>query len=436
ADAVPADAEPADAEPAEGPAPTDSANPAGGANPLRAGVDAADSAAGPAAPAADGAEPATPPSTPAADTPQSNGPDAAKPAEPEADAAGADAAAAIDPGAAADAPVEYLPLEEVTELIRNRLAQEKAVTALQQQLSEATAKLQSAYNQYGRAAVESRELKRKAPRPPAKLANLQWLADAYGLTYETTGALTYMQLNELPVGKAVDDQSGRVNLAAAAFTSLDLYEPFLAHDSLGGDWYLAAKIEDAPRRVPPFDEVRDKVAVAWRRIEAAKLAEKAAKDLAKELETSAEPFGEFFKAKGYEVVPQTAMFSWRTYLFGPENGQPAQLSDVPELKNVGPDFMEAAFSLKDGEKAIGLLNFDRSSAYVIRLAARQYTPDELKSLFLREANSWLGRPMMQRERSLTFRRSMQTHLAEEIAGFKFDEQWIERREKALAAERQ
>src|SRR5262249_43278145 len=148
--------------------------------------------------------------------------------------------------------------------------------------------------------------------------------------------------------------------------------------------------EDEPQRTPTFDEVRDKVAAAWKRIEAAKLAEKTAKDLAAESEKSTQSFDDFFKEKDYEVVPQTALFSWLEYPGGLGTGASLQQSDIPELKYVGPDFMEGAFSL-DGNKTMAMLNVDHSAAYVVRLNSRQYTPERLKELFLEEDNKWLGR---------------------------------------------
>lgn len=333
-----------------------------------------------------------------------------------------------------DKPAEFLPLDEVRDEIRETLARGKAVLELERQLSEARLKLQREYHSYGRKVIVNRESKAEAPPVPEKLKSLQWLADEYGLELVAPEALTIRELVETPVGQAVDEQSGRVTVAAAAYRTLELYEPFLARDpmDLGGDWYLVMKVEDSPHSVPPLAEVRDKVAAAWKQGEAAKLAEAKAKELAKELATSTEPFAEFFKQRGYEVVPKTALFSWRNFPLGPGQGSPAQLSEVPELKNVDTNFMQTAFGLEENE-AEGLLNHDHSAAYVIRLSERQYAPETLKKMFLEEIRNWMGQREMLGERYSRVRQSVDSKIAE-MAGFKFDEEWQKRFEESAAQE--
>jgi hypothetical protein len=340
---------------------------------------------------------------------------------------GSQAADSADAGSlpAEEEPVEYLPLDDVRDEIRETLARDKAVVELERQIGQALVRLQGEYNVYGRNLVMSQEAEKAPPAVPEKLKSLAWLADEFGLEAKTTEPLTARELLETPVGMAADEQSGRINVTQAAFLTLEPYEPFLAKE-LDGNWYIVTKIADAPQRVPAFDEVRDQVAATWKRIEAAKLAEKKAKELAAAAEKSTEPFDQFFRAQGYEVVPQTAFFSWRNYALGPGLGYPAALSDIPELKNVGPEFMEAAFKL-DGNATTGLLNYDHSAAYVIRLNSRQYTPDELKRLFLKEINAWTGNRDMQNERFSNIRQSIDSKLATDVAGFKFDEEWEKNR---------
>jgi hypothetical protein len=235
---------------------------------------------------------------------------------------------------------------------------------------------------------------------------------------------------------AVDSQSGRTTVAQAAFQSLDQYEPFVARDSmdLGGDRYLVMKVEDEPQRVPEFAEVRDKVAAAWKRIEAAKLAEARAKELAEASQKATESFDEFFRSQGFEVVPQTALFSFRTYEVNPGMGSPALLSEVPELPKADGQFMETAFGLGDNDVA-AVMNHDRSAAYVIRLHSRQYPPAELKKIFLEEINTWPGFREMLGERYNIFRQSVDAELATKVANFKFDPEWEARRTAEMAEER-
>jgi hypothetical protein len=447
-----ADEEPA-AEAAETPAtPSEPAAPAEGAatpadDPVETPSSGASSAAKRRSPfrlaayqdePADAAAPAeSAPSTEAAETPAAGEAAAAGAAEtPSENAAPTDAdASAPDEEQAADADkvdeiLEYEPLEKVRDDIRKTLARDKAAEELGRVMNEAAAELQSEFNRYGLAAAMAREAKKPEPKPPAKLADLQWLADKYKLTYEKTALLTDRDLFDTAVGKAADAQSDSSSVTRAAFVSLKPFEPYLAKE-LGGDWYLVVKTDDKPRRIPEFKEVRDKVAAEWKRNEAAKLAEKKAEELAKEFSasTQTQPFEEFFKAKGYEVIPQTELFSWLRYPLGTGQQRPPSLSDAAPLKNVGPEFMEAAFSLKEDE-AKGLLNFDRSAAYVIRLNTRQYPEDELKKIFLQEDRTfWPGRNEMRIQRIFGAKERVEKKVLEERAGFQFDEEWLKRRQE-------
>jgi hypothetical protein len=392
--------------------------------------------------ATESAESSEPAEESAAETPASEAPAAESPATetPAAETAAgetSEAKTASDADAArkedAEEAVEFEPLDKVREDIRKTIAMDKAVQELTTVMSEAAAKLQAEYNQYGSrvaAAKEKNPEQPKLPKAPAKLADLKWLADQYGLTYEKTTPLTIRELYDTAVGKA-GDTAQRVTVTEAAYQSLDLYEPMLA-EGMEGDWYLVMKTADVPRKVPEFKEVRDQVAQAWKRAEAAKLAEKKAKELAAEVAKAGTPFDQFFFAdRGFEVIKPTAFFSWRNYPVGRAGtGTPPGLSDVPELKNVGPEFMDTAFDL-DEKEVVGLLNFDRSAAYVIRLDRRQYTGDELKKLFLEEEGAWPGRIDMMNEHYSMFNSAVEREILEERAGLEFDEDWLKRRAERM-----
>ncbi len=428
-----ADAAPAAEEAAPAPGEGDQSRRAPRRSPFRMAALQAEPAADATAEADAPAEaPATEePAAPASETPavETSATDAA-----HSDGAAEGAASAIDPAAAAETadeePVEFEPLEKVRDEIRETLARDKAVQQLQQVIGEAAARLQTEFNDYTRRAIEAQELKREAPEVPARLTNLDWLAEQYGLTAMSTEPLTARQMFETPVGKAADEQSGRLSVTEAVFRTLALYEPFVAKE-LEGDWYLVTKIEDKPKRIPEFAEVRDQVAAAWNRIEAAKLAETQAQQLAKEAEASSVPFDQFFADKGFEVVDQTELFSRRSYPAGPGLGYPPTLGDIPELKNVGPALIDAAFKLDEAQTA-AVLNQDHSVAYVIRLHSRQYPPDQLKKYFLEEVNTWPGNMDMLRERRAAYDQALNDRLWKDVAGFQFDPEWEARRAARLA----
>jgi hypothetical protein len=409
--------------------------------------EAPSSATAPATPPAEGATPAGEAAAPSSESTAPG--DAASPPKDEATPPAAtggnkDAASEAKPADATDADaksskpedelLEYEPLEKVRDEIREALAREKAVDELEKVMSQATAELQSEYNKYGLSVAMAKEEKRATPKPPPKLADLKWLADKYKLKYEKTAALTDRELYDTMLGKAADAQSSTASVTRAAFLTLNPYEPFLAKE-LEGDWYLVIKTEDTPRRIPEFSEVRDRVLQAYKRREAATLAENKAKELAAEVEKSTQSFDEFFKSKGYQVIDHTDLFSWLTFPMGPGTGQPPSLSEVPKLTNVGPGFMEAAFSLKD-KQAKGLLNFDHSMAYVIKVHTRQYPESELKELFLAdEGGAWAGRGEMRYQRYSAVKNVVDRDILDDLAGFKFDEDWLKRRaERAKGVE--
>ncbi|MBA4105777.1 MAG: hypothetical protein C0485_08460 [Pirellula sp.] len=375
------------------------------------------------------------PETPAATEPASEAPAATEAPADASDSTPADDAAegeatstASTPPAAADAD-KYEPLESVRDEIRRELARELATKELDRIMGESMAQLQTEFNMYGIAVIEATEAGKPAPKPPAKLADLQWLADKNGLVYEKTSPLTFPELIDTQVGKAVGDANQPISVAQAAFLTLKPFEPFMAAE-LEGDTFIVMKTEDIARRIPEFKEVRDKVAAAWKQREAAKLAEKKAKDLAIEIQKSNTPFDQFFFAdRGFEVVKETALFSWLNYPTGRAGfGSLPSISDVPELKGIGPQFMETVFGLADNE-TVGLLNHDQTAAYVVRVARKQWSDDDLKKLFLEESESWAGGRDMLFKHASVFNSAVENDMFTERAGLKFDEKWLQERQK-------
>jgi len=291
-------------------------------------------------------------------------------------------------------PVEYTPLEEVSDEIRRRLANDKAVVELEKVMGRAFAELQSEYNRYGGDLVRAKTEERDPPAPPAKLANLDAMAADLGLTSEVLVPHSYPELRETRLGKARDSQTNRIPVADAAFvkSQLQLYEPFLAQD-LDGHWYLAIKVEDIESSVPPLEEVRDDVVSAWKTREAAKVALERAQMLGTEAEKTGGTLAGFFADKNFEVVT-TDLFSRLTFGTTPvEMRQGARLGEAPPLASIDLGFLNEAFDLK-ADQIVALLNHDQTFAYVLRLDRREKTEEELHQLFLLEANEWFGRRIM------------------------------------------
>ncbi len=307
---------------------------------------------------------------------------------------------------------EYEPLDSVRDTIRNRLATDKAVVELKKVMDRIYGSLQTEYNPYGFEVVSARSEKKEIPPPPATLTNLKERAAEVEITSEETVLLTQRELADTFVGKAIDAQTKSKYVTHAAFADLQLYEPMMAQD-LDGNWYLVTKVEDVPESVPAFDEIRGEVLQAWKAREAAKLALEKAEELAAEAQKSGDILGTFFIGKQYDVTT-TDLFSWLTFGTTPtEMQQGAKLGEAPPLEAVGPDFMTKAFELETGDVA-ALLNYDQTKAYVFRLDRRESTPEELRNLFLREANSWYGGQVMMMARWRNHERSVLDELIERV----------------------
>ncbi len=309
-------------------------------------------------------------------------------------------------------PVNYAPLEEVSDQIRRSLATDKAVVELDRVMGRAYAALQSQYNKYGGELIEAKSQNADVPAPPAKLTNLGETAAELGLVHEELALLSPLEMSETIVGKAADAQTRSQSVGNAAFFELELYEPFLAQD-LAGDWYLVIKVEDHESRIPPLEEVKDRVVSAWKQQEAAKLALKRAEELSEQAQESGEVLAGFFADKQMRVET-TDLFSWLTFGTTPaEMQRGARLGEAPPLVSIGPEFMKAAFDLED-DQVTAVLSHDHSRAYILRLNSREKTAEELHAQFLVEANDWFGGQIMMRTRRLRAQQELLSQLTERV----------------------
>ncbi len=316
-----------------------------------------------------------------------------------------------------EAPLNFEPLENVSDQIRRSLARDKAVVALQKVISRTYASLQSAYNPYGFEVVSARTEEKEIPAPPSKLSDYKSIATKTGLASEETVLLSELALSETFVGRAFDAQSRSQFVRQGMFGDQELYEPYHAID-LDGNSYIVCKVEDIASRVPEFDEVRDMVLAAWKKQEAAKLALAKAEELAKQAETSGDTVATVARAQSYNVVT-TDMFSWLTFgTTQAELRRGPRLGEAPPLESVGVEFMTKAFELEPDQK-IALLNHDHSYAYVVQLDRREQTKSEMQQRFLVEANNWYGGRVMNSVRAGASQRQLLGQLSEQ-AGLNLD----------------
>jgi hypothetical protein len=288
--------------------------------------------------------------------------------------------------------IEYVPLEEVKDTIRNKLARDKAVVEVRKAMDRVYAELDTEYKPYSFAVVTAKSDKKELPKPPAALTNLKERAAATGLASEETVLLTQREMADTFVGKARDVQTDTQPVGLSAYADLNLYQPLLAKD-LDGNFYLVTKVEDVAENIPTFDNAKEQVEKQYKEREAAKLALKKAEELATAAQKSGDSLKVALAGKPYEII-NTDFFSFLTFgTTAADMQQGPKLGDAPPLEAVGPDIMRKAFELKDKEVA-ALLNYDQSNAYVFRLDRRESTPEELHNLFLKEANNWYGGGIM------------------------------------------
>lgn len=381
-------------------------------------ADKKDAPAADAAPAAESSKASEPEAKPADTAPA---PPAAAattpPADPTAPPAATVPPAASDPAAPAPPalvppapkkPLEFQPLDEVKDNIRRLLAEGKVAEQLNALANDLQGQLEADFNKYLAATLsadaEEEEKKEGAkhehPAPPKTLTDWAPLAEKNGLKHGETGPMSVLQLRETPIGKSRISDSDRTLLSMLfGGHEMELYQPVSTVD-LDGNHYIVAKKSDTPGRVPELAEVRDEVVKAWKKQKASEATLKRAEELAKKAEEAKSPLTTFFADDQLIKVVRTDPFAELTggdvgVVNGQLQQQPYRLGQPADIVAAGPDFMRRASQLKDGEVA-AVLNHDHSIAYVVRLVEHQPTLNELRTIYLTEANSWPGLDNMTR----------------------------------------
>jgi hypothetical protein len=306
------------------------------------------------------------------------------------------AASTTDP--APEKPKEYQPLEEVKDVIRRRLAEDRVHEQLSKKMDEVYSALDAEYTKYIGLKLDADAQKLAAPAAPAAIADLKPLAEKHGFTVTKTGPMPWLELRNAPVGKS-GNASYTMPLSSILFGTreLELYEPVQTMD-IDGNQYLAVKMSDVEGRVPELKEVRDEVVKAYKRQKAAEIALKDAEAQAKKAQESRSSLTDFFAEKPNVKVVKTDPFSQLTAGDAPDQfgRQPLRFSQPEAIVAPGLDFLRKVFELKDGEVA-AVLNNDQSIAYVVRVAEHLNSQEELRNAYLAEANTWNGLPALMNE---------------------------------------
>lgn len=337
-----------------------------------------------------------PEATPAEDATPAEG--AATPAPAEAaPAAESPSSESAKPADTATKPVEYQPLDEVRDQIRREIASQKTSEQLVALMDEIKTALGKEFNEYFGAVLNAEAKGKERPAPPAALADLQAIAAKHGLEAGETGLESILELRSSPVGESAEVDSDQSLLRALVTGELEMYQPVLTRD-LFANRYVVMKTEDIPGKIPTLDEIRGEVVRAWKLSKAAELAKKDAEAKAKLAQDKGGTLSEFFADDAKIAVVKTDPFSWYTGgAISRISGQqePFRLSEPEGVVAAGPEFMQAVFDLADGQVGAALNN-DHTIAYVVRVADRQSTPEELHQAYLAEANVWDGLNIMTR----------------------------------------
>ncbi|MGC8639600.1 MAG: hypothetical protein ACP5XB_06940 [Isosphaeraceae bacterium] len=268
---------------------------------------------------------------------------------------------------------------DVRDILAPRLADEKAQTEIQDKFDNIkSTDMLPFVDQYLLALDQQEDAKKQANAPKISLptpTDLKSAADREGLGYEKTGLLTRDEA----------EKHGQVSTAEVGLTPLSggrkfvdeifdpktpLYEPVELTDILGAR-FLVRKIKDEAPHVPPLDEVRSQVVLAWKTAKARPLAQKAAEDLAAQVKAGKATIKEP-KVQSYRVftVPpitrtQTSMMPTSMYEL-----PPVVETQIPNVPLAGDDFRDAYFDLQPNVPAVAS-NKPKTSYYVMTLDRRE-----------------------------------------------------------------
>jgi len=295
---------------------------------------------------------------------------------------GAPARAATHPK---DAEPTYAPLDQVRDQIRSELARRRAPDKMAEALKPLETLIKRYHDDFTVWQVEEEDRPKGTPPAPRPTPpDVKKWATEHAMTYEATAPVSFFQLRQMDLGRSVVRADGQP-FASMAFTVLDEYRPVETED-FQGNRYLAWKIADTQERVPTLDEVRDQVVKAWKMKRARSLARKAAAALAEKAKTAAGTLSEVFEKDPAHKVIHSDPFSWYTVGAVP-GGRNVRLriSQVFGVDGAGPEFMQKVFAMDVGDVAVAM-NHAQSTAYVIRLASKEESKQDLHARFLKEAN--------------------------------------------------
>jgi len=373
---------------------------------LQAEPPQADKAAAPAEPAKTSEAPAAADKT--AETPAATETPAANPAPASGEPAASPASTTpppllatpppllADPSAPAAAePVEAEPLDKVRDMIRNRLAQERAMQEIHRIFNQLEERLNSYASSYllWQSELEQKNLTAEEAKkfPPPPLPDFAALGKEFGVQAVTLPAMSILELDrDTDLGKSFEMRMmqgfampGQRLLNVAFAPEFPVFRSLRTQDD-DQNQFLSWKTSNIADYTPDLDKIRDQVVRAWKLMEAREPARKKAEQLAERARAATDKTlrQSMTGEPGVEVI-EPDPFTWLTQGSATSDGsqQAPRLTPIPKLNNAGPEIMRKVFAMKEGEIGVAW-NFPQNVMYVIQLKKFEESESVLHARFM------------------------------------------------------
>jgi peptidyl-prolyl cis-trans isomerase D len=287
---------------------------------------------------------------------------------------------------------------DVREILVPRLAEDKAQAEILDKFTKVKeGEIIPFADKYLAALDEQEEASKQggSAKVPPSPTDLKAAAEREQMNYEKTDLMSredaerHGQISTAEVG-LMPLSGGRKFPDELFDTKTGLYEPIELTDILGTR-FLVRKTKDEPPHVPPLDQVRPQVVHAWKLAKARPLAEKAAQDLANQLEAKGGTIKDA-KIEDYRVVTVPPIERMQTRFVPSAMYEPAPVveTQIPDVPHAGEGFREAYFGLHSGSVAIAP-NQPKTTYYVLTLDRRE--PATFTALYAPSSDEYRYRGM-------------------------------------------
>ena len=244
------------------------------------------------------------------------------------------------------------PLKEVANLIRRQLKGREATEAMRIALITAETEVET-YNQQLLIWDDGRNTDKPKPTPP----DFQAIADQNGLRLSETDLLDNEQLKENELGKTMNFTRRSMDMLADVifdrFNTTDVYSPTTYNDGTKAFVYWPVELRET--EIPKLEDCKEEVTKFYRQKKAFEKAKEAAQAIAAQASVDKQ-----LTAIDPDKAGPTGEFSWFQV-----RGRRTVFSQPIGVELAGEEFMETAFSLKEGEAGVAA-NRRRDIIYVIQ----------------------------------------------------------------------